>query len=638
MRTLVEALRARRFSLSGIIVSVAGVAFLFVLFLDSSVGRIIAAIIAGGAIVVLALYSRQTISGMLHRGKEDVYNHPPRTSMKTLLFDDYQSSEGGKCVVKEISVDDGVVPSTKTVAPVPVTPREERARQFEVSDFFDLDSDIYHSEVEPKSEFNFLLHKTLAALRDVTFAHSTAFYWVNRDKQQLVLEAKVTDSQNFSGEKRFALDRDIISQVAGDGRPQFHGRMTPVSEKELIRYYESPEYVKSVIAVPVFYLNASGTQLPVAVIVADSKAEDAFGAETLGLLGKFTKLVSGLIRSYTGKYDLLLDSELLTSLRRMDDRIKADPSEYSVLTSLSDELNRLLNWDVLTVAMYDEERQGWMLQKVVNKTGGEYVGPDQMIDFTASIVGKAIRANRVERIDSPAGSPVIRFHREEPAATQGTFICVPISSFNRCYGALTLESRHANNFTGKEVETVYRLVEKAAGALEVLYMNDLVKDYVIVDQLTGSFNHRHFMKRFEEEVQRSADFGEDLALVTVVIDEAEEIAARYGKEGFDTVLNQVARILRGSIRSYDVIGRLEGNNLGVCIVNTAASDAFLWAEKMRKQIASHIISVGDRSFSVTISAGVCGLMEGMQKDQLLHGTSQVLHQAREGGGNLVRVF
>ena len=73
-------------------------------------------------------------------------------------------------------------------------------------------------------------------------------------------------------------------------------------------------------------------------------------------------------------------------------------------------------------------------------------------------------------------------------------------------------------------------------------------------------------------------------------------------------------------------------------MNTTASDGYLWAEKIRKQIASHIISLSGRSFSVTISAGVCGLTDGMHLDELLQGTSQVLHKAVEGGGNLVRVF
>ncbi len=58
-----------------------------------------------------------------------------------------------------------------------------------------------------------------------------------------------------------------------------------------------------------------------------------------------------------------------------------------------------------------------------------------------------------------------------------------------------------------EVETLYRLVENAAALLEIIYLDELVKDYVIVDQLTGSFTRRHFLKTVEEEVRRAEDFG-----------------------------------------------------------------------------------------------------------------------------------
>jgi hypothetical protein len=39
-----------------------------------------------------------------------------------------------------------------------------------------------------------------------------------------------------------------------------------------------------------------------------------------------------------------------------------------------------------------------------------------------------------------------------------------------------------------------------------------------------------------------------------------------------------------------------------------------------------------------VSAGVCGLSEGMGTDDLVAGTSQVLGKAMEHGGNLVRVY
>jgi diguanylate cyclase (GGDEF)-like protein len=638
IRATVITLRRLLLSVNAAVPILAAGTIIIGLFLDLSVGQITLALMILGAIFVV-LWKKGVFwwwSGTRGNKQTEVYHHPPEGSMKTLLFDDYQSSSEGKYVVKEVQDEQVVIPSTKAMAPAPVGKKEAKAREFQISDFVDLETN--HTDLEPRSEFQMLLTKTLTGLREVLFAHSVMFFWVNGEKGQLVIEAKVTDSQNFVTAKRLGLERDIVSQVARNCKPQFHGRITPVMEKELVRHYDSTEYIKSVIAVPVFYPGERLQVSPVGVLAADSKAEDAFGPETLDLLSNFTKLVSALIKSYTGKYDLLLDSELLTSLRRMQDRIKADPTEYSVLSALSEEVHRLLNWDFLAVTMYVEEKQGWVLQKVVNKGGETYVGPDQALDFGRSLVGQVIRENRLEVVDDWTVTRPVRFCEGESILSEGSFVCVPISSFNRCYGALSLESRNKKNFSGNEVETLYRLVENAAGALEVIYMNDLVKEYVIVDQVTGSFNRRHFLRKLEQEVQRATDFGNDLALATIIVDDAQEIANRHGKEGYKTVLNQVARILRSSIRPYDVIGRLDDDALGVALVDTPASDGYLWAEKMRKQIASHIISMGSTSFSVTISAGVCGLMDGMHKDELLTGTSQVLHKAVEGGGNLVRVF
>ena len=641
-RAVLETIRQKLSTVNGIIALVVVVALVVGLFLGSPVGRIVCGIFLIAGAVYMFLHGNKSEfarSGGIRKTEEDAYPQSPEGNMKKLLFDDLQSS-GGRYVVKEIQelAEKVVVPSTKTVQTAVVATKEEKAKEFQVSDFFDLDSDIFRNDAEPRSEFNFLLNKALLALKEVLFAHTVAFFWANREKNQLVLEVTATDSQEFMSSKRFAIETDVISQVATNGKPQLLGKINPVSEKDVIRYYESTEYIKSVVAVPVYFFKGEGNQLPVGVIVADSKAEDTFGAETLSLLGNYTKLVSALIKSYTDKYDLLLDSELLSSIRRMQDRIKSDSTEFTILNSLAEEASRLVNWDFLTIAMYGDEKRGWVLQKVVNRGNYTYVSPDQMIDFNESIVGKVIRANAIEGIDDIEERKPIRFHLSENIDSQGSFLCVPISSTNRCYGALTLESRNKSNFAGNEVETIYRLVENAALALEVVYMNDLVKDFVIVDQLTGSFNKKHFMKKFEEEVQRAEDFGQELALVSLVIDNAQELTNRHGGEGFDSILHQVAKIVRANIRSFDVVGREDTDGMGVLLINTTASEAYLWAEKVRKQIASHIITISGKSFSVTFSAGVCGLTEGMHKDEMIAGTTRVLSKAIEDGGNLVRVL
>jgi diguanylate cyclase (GGDEF)-like protein len=648
---MVDAILKRAQTVQGVVALVALVTLIAGLFLGSPVGQLV----CGAGVIGLCTYLFLVLKrdgvfasqqgGNLQRGRRDVATskeelYPqPEGDMKKLLFDDFQPPSHEGYVVKEIGEEESVVPSMKSMQRV-VTAKEEKVREFEIADFFDLDSDVFRNEAEPRSEFNFLLNKLLIAMKDVLFAHSIAFFWANREKQQMVLEAKISDSSNFMTVKRYAIDQDVVSQVARTGKPQVLGRISSLAEKELVRHYLATEDIKSLIVVPVFYLvgERAAEQLPEGVIVADSKAEDAFGSETLSLMGQFTKMISALIKSYTKKYDLLLDSELLTSIRRLQDRIRSERTEQAVLNSVADEAVKLLNWDVLTVTMYSEELGGWALQKIVNRNNALYPLPNEPVDFDDSIVGKVIRTNTVAHISDLEAETGYRFSESESVAMKGSFLCVPISSLNRCYGALTLESEKKYQFSPSEVEVMYRLVENAASMLEVLYMNDLVKEHISTDQTSGSFTKKHFAKKLEEEVQRAEDFGTELALVSIAIDGMQEHVNRFGKEGFDLILNQVVKLIRINSHVYDVVGRQDANTLSVLLINMTANDAYLWAEKMRKHIASNILTLGNKSCSVTVSAGVCGLDSGMGKDELMAGTSQVLSKAIESGGNLVRVF
>jgi diguanylate cyclase (GGDEF)-like protein len=621
------------------IVGVASLASAF--FIPLIAWRVGLLLLAAGAGVFAAMSRLRRGASQSEEGSTDASetgSHPQEGAMKKLYFDDYQSS-GNSYVVKEVSDDaHGVVASSRKAERVETGYRAEQLRDMDIPDFFDLDADGSYSDSDPKAEFHSLANKVLLVLKDVLFAHSVVFFWANRDKQQLVMESMATDSPALFGTKRFPIERDLVSQVALSAKPRVIGRINPVTEKELLRYYDHPAEVKSALAVPVFFMDKVRGIEPVGVIVADSVAEDAFGQESLDLLGRFTKLISSMVKSYTDKYDLLLDAELLSSMRRMQDRIKSDPSEETILAALADEAYRLASWEYLTVTMYSEEHNGWSLAKVVNRPGLPYAAPDQRVDLRESIVGGSIERNEVVTCDDMSKDARSYFHLNERCPRAGSFLCVPVSSVNRCYGALTLHHSNVRHFGASEQQTVYRLVENAAAALEVVYMNALVREQVATDAMTGAYTRRHFLSMLEKEILRAMDHGAELAAVTIAVDGLEGQEARYGRDGRDVILRELATMARAQTRPYDLVGRLEDDRIAVVLIDTAASDGYLWAEKVRKQIASHVMNVGSRSFSVTVSVGVCGLNDGMSTSDLITGTRHVLDKAIENGGNLVRVY
>jgi len=574
--------------------------------------------------------------------------------MKKLVFDDFQARIHQASLPAE-SDDESPVLEHEPVATekpqmsrrVAATKPEAKPAEFQISDFFDLNSDVFKSpaneasQPELRTEFDFLLNKVLAVVKDVVFAHSVAFFWANREKEQMVCEAKAGDSENFLPSRRFPMGHDIVTQIATGGKPQLISHVNPSSERELIPYYHKVEYVKSLVGVPVYYpAKPSGTVSaePVGVLVVDSTTEDAFGHETIGLLGQFTKLISALIKSSTDKYDLLLDAELLSSIRRLQERIRGDFSALTIAQSLADEAGRMLNWNFLSVVLHDEVKRAWAVKKVVSRLQETYVGSEEMVDFSESVVGRTIKNNTHQVIHDLEAESAPRYYRGEKFANTGSFVSVPISSLNKCYGALNVESRDKFNFSRKDIEILYRLTDNAASALEILYMNDIIKEFVITDDITGVYSKKFFRKRMQEEMSRADDYGSELSFLLLTIDHPNKIAERYGQDGLETVLIEVAKILRAAIRPYDCIGRYDYNRFGVLLIGTAANDAYLWAEKIRKTITSHIVSIDGKNFSVTVSMGVCGALEGMNTDELLDHATAVLHKGMEAGGNTVRVF
>ena len=376
-----------------------------------------------------------------------------------------------------------------------------------------------------------------------------------------------------------------------------------------------------------------------AVIAVDSKVEDQFGQETLVLLGQYTKLVSALIKSYNEKYDLLINSELLRSIRRLQEKIRNNYSMQTILQSVVEEIMKLVNWDFLSVVLYDEGQHAWVAKKVSNRGYQEgYISTDQVIDFPRSVVAEAIKHNTHRIIDDLANDRLPRYFAREKLSQIGSFVSVPISSLNKCYGALNLESREKMNFSRHDVEILYRLSENAASALEILFMQEVIDEYVIIDEVTGVYSRKFFTERMEEDLLRADEYGTDLSMLFITVDKSGDVVTRFGKDGFERVMCSLAKAIRSSVRSYDIVGRYDQTRFAVILVNTPANDAYLWAEKIRKNVASNVISLDGKTFSITISTGVCGALDGMKKEELLGNTMTVLNKAAESGGNSVRVF
>ncbi|MBI3005863.1 MAG: diguanylate cyclase [Ignavibacteriales bacterium] len=621
---------------------VAGVIlFLVGLFSSPWVVKVFSFLLSSASVAYVAVTLRQKARSDREDENGSLTTEEHNPQMKRLVFDDFQD-EGGPFRVEfaeKKATAPAHTPERKIPTKNPMDKHFEKPYEFQMSDFFDIDEEVFKRETGPRSEFNFLVKKVLAVVKEVNFAHTVALFWVNNEKKQLVLENFVSDSKLFTTQRRQEIGQDLVSQVAVSGTPKLLTNVNATGQADMLTYYDGPEPVKTFIGVPIFYSRGpSQPRDPVAVLAVDCLSEDAYGTETLNLLGRFTKLISALIRSYTDKYDLVMDSEVLRSISRIREQLKIEFSAYNAVRSLAEETSRLIPWDYISVVLYDETRKAWNIQLVMNRMNDPYVAVANEVDPHESLVGTVLQSSIPKIVDNIQTSGMPRFYRAERCDSRGSLLAMPINSLSRCYGALVVESKDIKTYSDSDVKLMQKVVEPASWGLEILSLNEVTNNFVMLDETTGVATQRYFLGRVQEEVQRANDFSAEISIVMISIDNVNEYISRYGKEGFEFVLQNVSRMIKSSIRTYDLVGRFDHNRFAVMLVNTTPNEASLWSEKLRRNVASNVINIEQQSFSVTISVGVSGATGETNDLELLENADRVLRKAIEAGGNIVRVF
>lgn len=181
-------------------------------------------------------------------------------------------------------------------------------------------------------------------------------------------------------------------------------------------------------------------------------------------------------------------------------------------------------------------------------------------------------------------------------------------------------------------------------ASEKLLMEELdrknreLTELSITDGLTGLFNHRFLQDRFDFELKRVHRYGGNLSCLLLDIDHFKMINDSYGHQFGDSVLRQIAMIMKTQSREIDICGRYGGEEFMI-ITNLKADDALLYATKLHTAIENHPFKKGQSSVKVTVSIGIAEYRSDVKfKQQLIERADNALYQAKKDGRNLIRIW
>lgn len=112
-------------------------------------------------------------------------------------------------------------------------------------------------------------------------------------------------------------------------------------------------------------------------------------------------------------------------------------------------------------------------------------------------------------------------------------------------------------------------------------MDLTLRGAAFVDDLTGLYNKRGFLRIADHQIRLSKRKGRGFTLAFVEVTGLAEINAVHGRPEGDAAIKAAAEILRASFRDSDVLGRMEGDELCALAIETDDEDEAPLRDRLR---------------------------------------------------------
>ncbi len=161
----------------------------------------------------------------------------------------------------------------------------------------------------------------------------------------------------------------------------------------------------------------------------------------------------------------------------------------------------------------------------------------------------------------------------------------------------------------------------------------------VTDPLTGLLNRRAIEDVVRFELRRHARYRGHLAVGVLDVDFFKSINDRYLLTGGDFVLERLARILSGVLRTVDSLGRIGGEEFLIVAPETTLEGAVGLAERLRSTVEATTLIYEGEPIRITVSLGFAVAEPESSPDfeRMKYLASVLVHRAKKNGRNRAEV-
>src|SRR5580658_3742994 len=159
------------------------------------------------------------------------------------------------------------------------------------------------------------------------------------------------------------------------------------------------------------------------------------------------------------------------------------------------------------------------------------------------------------------------------------------------------------------------------------------------DALTGLINRREFERRLEEAIESGHRGDGQHVLCYLDLDRFKLVNDTSGHLAGDSMLREVAKLLRDAVRDSDTVGRLGGDEFGLLLTGCPLEKARQIADDLCRAVADHRFVWKDKIFNIGVSVGLVEISrESGTLEELLAAADTACYVAKRQGSGRVAVY
>lgn len=152
----------------------------------------------------------------------------------------------------------------------------------------------------------------------------------------------------------------------------------------------------------------------------------------------------------------------------------------------------------------------------------------------------------------------------------------------------------------------------------------------LIDELTGLYNRRGFYYLAGQHIKLVKRYKEDLLLILADLDNMKFINDNFGHLEGDAALRTVAKILKNTFRSTDIISRLDGDEFTVIAFGASEQAAEVIKDRLQRNLDTYNHKNGHYHLSLSMGTVHYTPREDMTLEELIARADQNLYDDKRG--------